>query len=83
MTRATAEDLIYDYIETSYGEFERVIPPAEWLTVDIVKLIELLDAELQRRYDEEQAIRKECYESFQTDLFNLDDEQDYSESDPW
>lgn len=80
MTRATVADIIYDYVESSYGEFERIIPPEEWLTEDIVKLIQLMDAELQRRYDEESLIRRECQEAFQTDLFN---EQDYSESDPW
>lgn len=56
----------------------------DWLTEDIVKLIQLMDAELQRRYDEEQTIRQECYEAFQTDLFDVaEDDSRYAGGDDW
>lgn len=72
----SAREVIERHIEFQWS----VISLEQWLTEDIVKLIQLMDAELQRRYDEEQAIRAECQEAFQADLFNGPDED---ESDAW
>jgi hypothetical protein len=75
------QDIIWKYINACDA-----LDVQEWLTEDIVKLIQLMDAELQRRYDEESAIRKECHEAFQTDLFDVGDDDDSGreyESDPW
>jgi hypothetical protein len=70
------QDIILSGVDFSYCEEIGVQGVELWTTESIVKLIQLMDAELQRRYDEEQAIRQECHEAFQTDLFNQDDDSD-------
>jgi hypothetical protein len=76
------EDTLRGYIETQYGEFEGFVELKDWLTEDIVKVIQLMDAELQRRYDEECAIRNDDMQ--QLSLFNIgdDDEEDEDDYDP-
>jgi hypothetical protein len=51
----TIEQLIRSYVVTYEDDPEivEVTPICAWRTGDVVELIELLDSELQRRYDEE------------------------------
>lgn len=48
----------YTLLDGSVGEEQEaiIVPLSAWETGDVVRLIELLDSELQRRYDEQDGL---------------------------
>jgi len=44
--------ILEQYIDFSFCDEIDAVPLAHWLTTDIVRMIELMDAELQRRADQ-------------------------------
>lgn len=58
-----AADIIERYVDFSYCEDVDTVSLSEWLATDIVRLIELLDEELQIRYNAESAIATGAWSS--------------------
>ena len=59
-----AQNIVMQYIDWSYCDDIEAAPLSDWLATDIVRMVELMDAELQQRSER---TAEEFFEEFDSD----------------